>query len=75
MSIAERELWMLSHRAPEGMIMVHESEMKAISLQVASLGIEHQMVLAALGKLRKNDESPVATIKRLLENLKKAMEQ
>lgn len=70
MSVSERELWMLSHRAPEGMLMIHRDEIGTISRQVMALSMERNALIGALGKLRRGDESPLLTIKRLLEALR-----
>jgi hypothetical protein len=75
MSPAERELWMLSHRAPEGMIMVHQNEIAQVQRHVFGLSTERNLLIKALGALYKQGESPITTIHRLLEQLRKAMER
>ena len=75
MNPQEREMWMVSHRAPDGMLMVHQTELARMQDYVQALSFERATLVRVLGALCKPDEPPVKAIQRLLETLKQVMEK
>ena len=69
MSPAERELWMISHRAPEGMMMVHRNELARMAGSVRASANLLGTMFKLLQSVKQEGEEPVATLVRILRDL------
>lgn len=69
MSPAERNLWMLSHRAPEGMLMVHENELASMAGAVRGANKVVSGIFKIILPLKHEGEEPMDTMMRLVRDL------
>ena len=69
MSPQERELWMVSHRAPDGMLMIHREEVAQIAGAARAAGGIVDTIFAMLQPVKQPGEGPMDTISRMLRDL------
>ena len=75
MSVAEREMWMVSHRAPDGMLMIHRTELDRMQEFIQTMSFERAAIVKAMGPLHQGDQPLIRTIQRLLQQLRAAMQE